>query len=388
MRVCVCVCRLLSPTCSAHCGYHRHHSSTADLLLPLPPPYPHTHRERERDLYLHIYIYIRARASAGMSFRYTNHLVATLKHRLFLEAAHRQLVRQTFTGICNGIEVTCTAYGSVVGLRMLDRAVWEPHYQVSPDNESEAAATEPSAFSPSSPSSSSSSSSPSPSGKTGIDLVRLSASIQAATWQAIQKARAAKEEAHARSLRRNPQLLAEAKLRDWYEQDANTLHPRPFDGLKHLQATEWMQAVRFGLPQPARFLRSTAASKDAVEDGNNAHTDQRLRETITVLRDEDCDPANIPIGSVHPLLAPGLLQLEMDPNLATNGGSRIDELFVLSEQRKEMRRDEEAFWERVELIRRSQLATIPKGGVKRGYADMADTVQDTVEEKVQLRFTQ
>ncbi|TPP45063.1 hypothetical protein CGC21_30205 [Leishmania donovani] len=282
-----------------------------------------------------------------MSFRYTNHLVATLKHRLFLEAAHRQLVRQTFTGVCNGIEVTCTAYGSVVGLRMLDRAVWEPHYQVAADND-----------------------------------------IQAATWQAIQKVRAAKEEAHSRSLRRNPQLLAEARLRDWYEQDANTLHPRPFDGLKNLEATEWMQAVRFGVPQPARYRRPDAALKDAGEGGDGAHTDQKPRKTITVLRDEDCDPANIPIGSVHPLFAPGLLQLEVDPKVATNGGSRVDELFVLSEQRKEMRRDEEAFWERVELIRRSQLATIPKGAVKRGYADMADTVQDSIDEKVQLRFTQ
>ncbi|CBZ23196.1 conserved hypothetical protein [Leishmania mexicana MHOM/GT/2001/U1103] len=322
-----------------------------------------------------------------MSFRYTNHLVATLKHRLFLEAAHRQLVRQTFTGVCNGIEVTCTAYGSVVGLRMLDGAVWEPHYQVAPDTESEAAAAAaPAAVSPSRPSSASSSSTAS--GKTGIDLVKLSASIQAATWQAIWKVRAAKEEAHSRSLRRNPQLLAEAKLRDWYEQDANTLHPRPFDGLKNLQATEWMQAVRFGVPQPARYRRANAAPKDAGEGGDGAHTDQKPCETIMVLRDEDCDPANIPIGSVHPLFAPGLLQLELDPNIATNGGSRIDELFVLSEQRKEMRRDEEAFWERVELIRRSQLATIPKGGVKRGYADMADTVQDNIEEKVQLRFTQ
>ncbi|CAJ1985805.1 mitoribosomal protein mS58 [Leishmania donovani] len=328
-----------------------------------------------------------------MSFRYTNHLVATLKHRLFLEAAHRQLVRQTFTGVCNGIEVTCTAYGSVVGLRMLDRAVWEPHYQVAADNESEAAAaaaatpTAPAAVSPSRPSSSSSSSSTA-SGKTGIDLVKLSASIQAATWQAIQKVRAAKEEAHSRSLRRNPQLLAEARLRDWYEQDANTLHPRPFDGLKNLEATEWMQAVRFGVPQPARYRRPDAALKDAGEGGDGAHTNQKPRKTITVLRDEDCDPANIPIGSVHPLFAPGLLQLEVDPKVATNGGSRVDELFVLSEQRKEMRRDEEAFWERVELIRRSQLATIPKGAVKRGYADMADTVQDSIEEKVQLRFTQ
>ncbi|AIN95293.1 hypothetical protein LPMP_030580 [Leishmania panamensis] len=320
-----------------------------------------------------------------MSFRYTNHLVAALKHRLYLEAAHRQLVRQTFTGACNGIEVTCTAYGSVVGLRMLDRAVWEPQYRVAADSESTAPATHPAATSSSPPSPPPS---PSPSSQRGIDLVKLSASIQAATWQAVQKARAAKEEAHSRSLRRNPQLLAEAKLRDWYEQDANTLYPRPCDGLKNLQATEWMQAVRFGVSQPARYLRSSAACKDAGAGSGGVRTDQKSYETITVLQDEDCDPANIPIGSAHPLFAPGLLQLELNPNVSKVGGSRVDELFVLSEQRKEMRRDEEAFWERVELIRRSQLATIPKGGVKRGYANMSATVQDTIEEKVQLRFTQ
>ncbi|KAG5511924.1 hypothetical protein JKF63_07749 [Porcisia hertigi] len=324
-----------------------------------------------------------------MSFRYTNHLVATLKHRLYLESVHRQLVRQTFTGTCNGIEVTCSAYGSVVGLRMLDRTVWEPHYQVSADDEPEAApAVAAAAAAQAGPSSPSSASCSPPSTKKGIDLVKLASSVQAATWQAIQKMRAAKEEAHSRSLRRNPQLLAEAKLRDWYEQDANSLHPRPFDGLKNLQATEWMQAVRFGVPQPARYLSTRVAHEGVGAGSDGAPKDQKPCDTITVLRDDDCDPSNIPIGSVHPLFAPGLLQLELDPNLAAKGGSRVDELLVLSEQRKEMRRDEEAFWERVELIRRSQLAAIPKGGVKRGYADMSATVQDNIEEKVQLRFTQ
>ncbi|KAG5487737.1 hypothetical protein LSCM1_08103 [Leishmania martiniquensis] len=319
-----------------------------------------------------------------MSFRYTNHLVATLKHRLNLEAAHRQLVRQTFTGTCDGMEVTCSAYGTVVGLRMLDPAVWEPHYRAAEDSGSEANAAASAAASSSLPSSSSSA----PSTTKRIDLVKLAASIQAATWQAIQKIRAAKEEAHSRSLRRNPQLLAEARLRDWYEQDANTLHPRPCDGLKNLQATEWMQAVRFGVPQPARHLRSHAAHTGAMDKGNGGREDPKPRATITALRDEDCDPANIPIGSAHPLFAPGLLLLERDPNAAESSGSRVDEAFMLSEQRKEMRRDEEAFWERVELIRRSQLAAIPQGGAKRGYADMSATVRDSIEEKVQLRFTQ
>lgn len=315
-----------------------------------------------------------------MSFRYTNNLVATLKHRLYLEVAHRQLVRQTFTGTCNGVEVTCSAYGSVIAIRMLDKAVWEPQYRVSETHDASTAAS----ASPASDAvANTDTNSSSPSAKRGIDLVKLSASIQAATWQAIHKLRAAKEEAHAQSLRHNPQLLANANLRDWYEQDANTLYPRPCDGLKNLCATEWMQAVRFGVPQPARFLK-TAAS--------NAGAEAAAPGVITALSEEDCDAANIPIGSAHPLFTPGLVQLELDPAVPateknSKSGSRVDAAYVLSEQRKEMRGDEEAFWERVELIRRSQLAAIPNG-VKRNYAEMSSTLQDNTEEKVQLRFTQ
>lgn len=312
-----------------------------------------------------------------MSFRYTNNLVATLKHRLYLESAHRQLVRQTFTGVCNGVEVTCSPYGAVLNIRMLDKAVWEPQYRVSSD--AAEAATSATTTTTSAQ-------------KKGIDLVKLSASIQAATWQAIHKLRAAKEEAHARSLRHNPQLLANGNVRDWYEQDANTLHPRPSDGLKNVMATPWMQAVRFGLPQPERFLR--AAKTQSTADGAAAAATNP--GTIVALTERDCDPANIPIGSAHPLFTPGLVQLELDPALASTAatqdstaaaGSRVDAAYVLSEQRKEMRVNEEAFWERVELIRRSQLAAIPNGA-KRNYADMSATLQDNTEEKVQLRFTQ
>jgi hypothetical protein len=313
-----------------------------------------------------------------MSFRYTNNLVATLKHRLHLEVAHRQLVRQTFTGVCNGVEVTCSAYGSVVGIRMLDKAVWEPQYRVEGDNVN--ASSSPTATT------TTATNTPTSAGRKGIDLVKLSASIQAATWQAIHKLRTAKEEAHARSLRHNPQLLAKASLRDWYEQDANTLHPRPCDGLKNLYATEWMQAVRFGVPQPERFLLQKERTSAAGAAG--------ARCTITALSESDCDAANIPIGSAHPLFTPGLVQLELDPSIqhsgtrhSTNAGSRVDEAYVLSEQRKEMRGNEEAFWERVELIRRSQLAAVPNG-VKRNYADVSATLHDNTEEKVKLRFTQ
>lgn len=305
-----------------------------------------------------------------MSFRYTNHLVGAMKHRLHLEAAHRSIARRTFTGTCNGVEVKCSGYGTVLSIRMIDKAVWTPHYELvdaapsssaAPSADLAAAATTEAVKPPS---------------RRGVDLIKLSTSIKAATWIAIQQIRSAKEEAHSRSLRGNPQLLAEANLRHWYEQDANTIFPRFFDALKNELATPFIQAVRFGLNDPQRFLSGS---------GNAKKTAAGPRTTVSVLEEQDCDPRQIPIGSTHPLFAPALIGLEAAVPTGVNS-SRVDEKRILSEQRKEMCRDEQLFWERVELIRRSQMAAIPKG-VKRNYAEMSSIIKDEVEEKVQLRFT-
>lgn len=314
-----------------------------------------------------------------MSFRYTNGLVGMLKHRLQLESTHRDIARRTFTGTCNGVEVTCTGHGRVIAIRLLDPAE-DSRYRkplgTSPVTTSDAAA-------------SSAATSPSHATNThtsGLDLPGLAQSIKAATWAATRRIQQEKEEAHHRSLVHNPQLQARGSLRDWYEQDANSIQPRPFDGLKQEFATPWMQAVRFGKPDSDALLNDESVVQQGPPGGG----------PVCVLAESDCTPEAIPIGSAHPLYAAGLLHLELDPRADLRPdptstaasplpGSRVKQQTLLSEQRKEMCRDEQLFWERVELIRRGQLAALP-GGVKRQYAEMASTVVDNTEEKVSLRF--
>lgn len=333
-----------------------------------------------------------------MSFRYTNNLVGVLKHRLVIEAAHRAIARRTFIGACNGIEVECSGYGTVLAIRLVDRKTWEPFYarrshlpppaatHDTPPESSELAA-EVSKDEGHEPATAGGG------GSGGVDFARLSQSIRTATWQANRLIRAAKEEAHARAVLHNPQSRAKGSLRDWYEVDATSMHPRPFDALKQEAATPWMQAVRFAKPNPGAYLAASGKTdKGAPSTGTR----------VSVLEAADCDPLVIPIGAAHPLYTPALTQLETfpdaDADAATSAAaealtgrpnlSRANAQAVLCEQKKEMSRDEQQFWEKVELIRRAQLATIPNGASKRGYADMAAVVADDVQDKVELKFTQ
>lgn len=66
---------------------------------------------------------------------------------------------------------------------------------------------------------------------------------------------------------------------------------------------------------------------------------------------------------------------------------------MLREYAHETSRDEQLFWDRVELIRRGQLATLPKNG-KRAYNDRANKINNSaalamsaINEKIELRFT-
>ncbi|CCW63987.1 unnamed protein product [Phytomonas sp. EM1] len=314
-----------------------------------------------------------------MSFRYTNNLIGVLKHRLCLEAAHRDIARRTFTGTCDGIEVTCSGFGSVLAMRLLDPARWEPFYRTT--------TTTTTSISPST-------TNPSSSSDGGLDLVRLARSVRAATWEALQRISAAKEEAHARSLRANSQLLARGTLREWYEEDATTLRPHTWSGLKEELATPWMQAVRYGKPRPARYRMTTTGEETQKKEDGEAKGDSFSRGGVAsqgcrvrVLEEEDCQPSGIPVASTHPLYTAALIHLEGDANDDGRAGSRINAQAVLREQRREMSQDELLFWERVEFIRCGQLGSIP-GGVKRGYADQASTVVDSVEDKIELRFTE
>ncbi|EPY35042.1 hypothetical protein STCU_01279 [Strigomonas culicis] len=292
-----------------------------------------------------------------MSFRYTNNLIGALKHRLLLESASRTIAKSTYTGVCNGVHVTCSGYGTVLAVRLLDRPTWEPFYRAALSPPAAEAAPAPTA---------------------GLDLAKLSTSIKAALWAAQQQLDAAKEEAHQLALRRNRALLAAGELRHWYEEDGTTLHPRRCHSLKQEMATPYIQALRLGKTHH-EALAAAARPRPAAAG-----------RTRVVTEDADCAPAAISIGATHPLWAAGLIRLEDggDDAAAASASGRVNANLVLVEQKQEMARDEERFWDRVELIRRAQLATIP-GGVKRPYADADNaTVKEEVGEKIVLRFTQ
>lgn len=340
-----------------------------------------------------------------MSFRYTNNLVGAMKHRLLLEAAHRDLARRTFTGVCNGIVVTCSGYGTVLKIELLDKARWEPYYRPSSSPSASTAASLSRSVNSSTLATAAeeeggvaenvnASSATPTSASDGIDLSALATSIRGATWDAVRKIRSAKREAHARSLQQNTQLKAHANLRHWYEEDPNTLQPRPMDAVKNELATPWMQAVRFGKPHLTSYLNQQrrhttfTSGAEATSETTTPSTATPAPRGVCVLDPADCDPTAIPIASAHPLFTAGLIHLEAGDGDVTDGtGSRVNVLAVLSEQKKELNRDEQLFWDRVELIRAGQLAAIPRGE-KRGYAEMSSTVVDNVAEKVQLRFTQ
>lgn len=367
-----------------------------------------------------------------MSFRYTNNLIGALQHRLALESAHREIVRRTFIGTCNGIEVTCSGYGTVLAIKMMERATWGPFYSRNSSSinngekaslSSDAAATAAAADGDDSPSAelaaerakevAKEANNSSSNGLGGLDYTKLSDSIKTAAWEANRLIRSAKEEAHARSLLHNPHIRAAGNLRDWYEHDATSLHPRPFDALKQEAATPWIQAVRFAKANASEYLGRCPPPPISNDNSDNNSGSPSNNETtaaapssavVSVLGPADCDPLAIPIGSTHPLYIASLTQIESTTTAAGGGGgvdgasaatgrpslSHVDAQVVLSEQRREMSKEEQNFWERVEMIRKGQLASIPNAAAanKRGYAEMTTVVSDNVEDKVDLKFTQ
>nr|7PUA_DK Chain DK, mS58 [Trypanosoma brucei brucei] len=324
-----------------------------------------------------------------MSFRYTNNLIGALKHRLLLESSYREIASRKFIGNCRGVEVVCSGYGTVLAVQLTDKAVWESFYRkggrptvsgggdVSGDAET---GTQGSATT---------------TGATGdLDLDKLAESIKTALWDATRKIRSAKEAALHRSLSHNTRMRASADLKHWYEEDANTLRPLAFEALKHEAATPWMQLVQHGKKEEAAALLKEFEQKgDAAEATPTRVKDDRVKGTRTelsnreqpplasTLKAEDSNPATIPIGSVHPLFTPALVQIE------EAGGGSVSNEAVCRAQLWELSRDEQLFWERVELIRKGQVASIGSSH-KRGYADEAAFAKDDTEEKVQLRFTQ
>ncbi|RNF06678.1 hypothetical protein TraAM80_03623 [Trypanosoma rangeli] len=312
-----------------------------------------------------------------MSFRYTNNLVGALKHRMMLESSHRELVRRRFTGHCRGVEVVCSGYGTVLAVRLVDKVAWEPFYRKGlSSSTAEGNST-----------SNDNAVSPPVGGATvaPVDFEKLAESIKAALWVATRKIRSAKEEALQRSLSHNKQMRAGADLAHWYEEDANTLRPLAFEALQHETATPWMQFVQFGKHEHAAALLQHESGEQAGEcctgDTKRDSLENAEGHCVTALDAKDVDPTSIPIGSVHPLFLPALIQIE------SRTSSSLNDEAIRQEQWREMSRDEQLFWERVELIRKGQVAVI-KGGHKRDYADEAAVASDSAVDKVQLRFTQ
>ncbi|RNF14920.1 uncharacterized protein Tco025E_05676 [Trypanosoma conorhini] len=296
---------------------------------------------------------------------------------MMLESSHRELVRRRFTGHCRGVEVVCSGYGTVLAVRLVDKAVWEPFYRkgLPPSTADGDSASNSNVVGV-------------PAGVTSaapVDFEKLAESVKAAVWDATRKIRSAKEAALQRSLSHNKQMQAGASLTQWYEEDANTLRPLAFEALRHEAATPWMQCVQFGKKEQAAALLRCESGKEASDCSTGDATRVGLvnaeSQCVTALDTKDVDPASIPIGSVHPIFAPALIQFEK------RACSSLNDEAIRQEQWREMSRDEQLFWERVELIRKGQVAAI-KGGQKRDYADEAAVASDSALDKVQLRFTQ
>lgn len=404
-----------------------------------------------------------------MSFRYTNSLIGALRHRILLESAQRSIARKIFVGVCKGIEVKCSGFGAIISIQLRQgltpsaKASLEAYYYENVDgmqwqpgpSSGDASSTTGGNSSSSSPSTTTTSPSP-----RMLRLDRVQQSVKAAAWLAQEKRRSAKADAINRSIHGSTATTGDTfsssspspviGLKHWFED-----HPDVLPGLlphQHLTkwlATPWMTAVQYGLPFPDRFLKDVRPAPEntmeearpvhaGTEEGEKGH--ERATSTAVsstpdlgttlrrVLSLPYCDPLSIPIGSIHSLHTPSLMQFEQHYNARSSSSTGVASLepgascfpapldtvqvtdralrtrsrvcikAVRSRQRLEMCADELKFWDRVELISSAQLASIKTGHtahasnrqsslVKRSYKEIAQTLRDGVEEKVELRFT-
>lgn len=383
-----------------------------------------------------------------MSFRYTNSLIGALRHRLLLEAAQRSIARQVFVGVCKGIEVRCSGFGGILSIQMRQgltpaarSALDAYYYENANDGNSSASSMKTKILSLDASDTSSCTSSATAPPQRMLRLHRVQESVRAAVWMAQQQRRTAKADAIRRSVHGSSATMGNSfsssspspsiGLQHWFED-----HPDALAGLlphQHITkwlATPWMTAIQYGLPSPERFLKRSTPLEEKMKDEKEkpptgiSDTSSTL---LNVLSLSCCDPLGIPIGSVHPLHGPSLMQLEQYHSSPSNSSStfsteddcfssaptldsvsitdralshrsRVSMKAVRMKQRTEMCVDEIKFWERVELISGAQLATIKTGRstssssrqssrAKRPYKEIAQTVKDVVEEKIQLRFT-
>lgn len=175
-----------------------------------------------------------------MSFRYTNSLIGSLKHKILLEKSRRAISTRVFTGICDGIAVDYSASGSVSRVRFVSPDM-EQRYRLPTTTAAPAAAA-----------AGSSSASPSQ-----INVTKLQHAIKAAVFDAQQQLMAAKEEGYRQSLENNAQLKAENKFEVWFEHDASTLRLHAYEALQDEEATDYIKAVRAEGPMDPLTLATT-----------------------------------------------------------------------------------------------------------------------------------
>lgn len=324
-----------------------------------------------------------------MSFRYTNELTGTLRHRLLIEAAHRNVCRRTFIGVFKGIRVECSGFGAVMSIRFTaehsSQKTQENYNYYYQSNGQDVYPLSPGGEHSDVGDSTASCHETPRSGRVLLD--RVATSIQAATWMAQQQRSSAIADAVHRALAGSSRVTH--RLQHWYDQDPSAVSQlMPYQHLTKWCATPAMQATQYGLPTV------TATGASSLKD---------------VLGPEACDPVHIPIGSVHPLYTPALLPLEEGASLASAEGgsetentedsflrrSRISPVALRVAQRSEMRLDEERFWRRVELVQRAQHGALnAKGSAsdvsKRPYKQFSDQLDSasSTSDKVELRFTQ
>jgi hypothetical protein len=147
-----------------------------------------------------------------------------------------------------------------------------------------------------------------------IDVQKLQQSIRAAVFDANRQLKAAKEEGYNTSMQGNEELKADNDFRVWFEHDGGTLRPHPYEALHDEESTEYVRAARA----------------------------ERASDPITV-------------ASTDRTLRPALMDIDSSP------------VAIIRTQKRHMALEEQSFWRRVELVRKGQLATVPRG-TKRRYS--------------------
>lgn len=172
-----------------------------------------------------------------------------------------------------------------------------------------------------------------------IDCDQLALAVKAAAWEAQQKVVAAKQEAYRGVMAQCQELAKYEGFSRWFDQDGATLPPYPSNAIRETAAPDWLSDLR---TMPG-------------------------------------------LASAHAAMLPAVMALETPSGFKSGDAAHADsaDAQAVHDQRVEMQQDEMYFWERVDLIRRSQRNA--RGAMpKRAYKDQQ--AAGATEESVDLRF--